>query len=59
MYWTLTFRDSQPLSVEACERALAAFVGGRVATDQPSFSGNPRDGFYRDVRSQRRAPRAT
>jgi hypothetical protein len=49
MYWPLQFRESQPLKVDACEQALAAFVGGPVETERPRFIGNPRDGYGRTV----------
>lgn len=49
MSWWLKFRESQPLTVDAWEQALVAFVGGPVQTDVPWFSGNPRDGYSRAV----------
>ncbi len=49
MDWTLTFRESQPVTVELCEQALSTFVGGPVSTHRPSFRGNPRDGFFREL----------
>jgi hypothetical protein len=49
MYWPLMFRESQPLTVEACEQALTAFAGAAVQTERPRFSGNPRDGYGRSL----------
>lgn len=49
MDWTLSFKESAPVTIELCEQALSRFVGGPVSTDVPDFSGNPRDGFFRNV----------
>lgn len=46
--WSLSFRVSRPITLEACAHALSALVGP-VTTDIGELAGNPRDFYSRSV----------
>lgn len=46
--WSLSFRASQPFTLEACTRALSA-IAGPVTADIGELVGNPRDFYSRSV----------
>lgn len=47
--WELAFGNGPRAQLEALYRALADATGGQVFSDSMEPTGNPRDGFYRDI----------
>lgn len=56
--WPLALRETQPITIEACERTLSALVGSPATVDVGSLSGSPRDGYNGVVRITAQRPGA-
>lgn len=54
--WPLALRETQPITIEACERTLSALVGSPAIVDIGSLSGTPRDGYNGVVRITAQRP---